>query len=114
MGFDPHDYSEFALELKFWSIKSEHVYYDMMFIKKVNGNLIAFKKIVSLFQERTVNYWFRDHRPILETGSAKDYVRYSAVNRIRRKFNKLHSQLRSIDRIFMFKLRIRGHIGQYK
>ena len=83
-------------------------------IKKVKGNLIACEKIVSLFQERTMNYWFRDHGPILETGSAKNYVRYSAVNRIRRKFNKLPSQLRSIDRISIFKSRIRGHIGQKK
>ena len=27
IGFDQHDYSEIALDLKLWSIKSEHVYY---------------------------------------------------------------------------------------
>ena len=78
----------------------------MMFIQKFKGNLIIWEEIVSLFQERTVTYWFRDQRPILEIGSAiyQDYVRFSAENSIRRKLkNKLPSELRSIDRISILK-----------
>ena len=70
--------------------------------------------IAPLFQDRTVNYLFRDHKSILEFGSAKDHVRYLAVNRIRRNFNKFPSDLSSIKKVSLFKAKLREHIAQYE
>ena len=61
-----------------------------MFAKKVKINCIPCNAIVSIFQDsRTLSYSLRDFRPIFESGSAKDYVRYASVKRIKRKYNKL-------------------------
>ena len=113
-AFDQHDYSEISKQVKLCSIKFEHIYHDLMFAKKVKINGVPCNKIVIIFKDRTVSYSLRDFRPIFESGSAKDYDRYASVNRIRRKYNKLPISIRNVERISLFKIRLREHITQYK
>ena len=66
----------FMFELK---LKSEHVYLDLMFSKKLKINGVPWNDIVTIFQDSTVSYSIRDLRvfwvciPIFESVSAKDY-----------------------------------------
>ena len=109
LTFDKHDHADIVSEVKLCSIKSEYAYSDLMFVKIVKINCIPCNDIVSIFQDRTLSYSLRDFRPVLESESAKEYVYYASVNRIKHKYNKLPISIRNFGRVYLFKISARKY-----
>ena len=71
-------------------------YYDLCFIIDVLKNKVTTPEINSLFQPREEHYDFRVFRPLLEETQRFDYTHEAPIHRIRRHWNKLTEEDRTI------------------
>lgn len=115
MSVVDHDYHELALSLQLESIKSLHVYHDIYFIKKVQLGLISCDSICNLFIERVNLYNLRVFRMYNERSSTRDYIFYSSVPRLRRKWNKIAvpAGLSNVNNLSQFKRELKILVNRY-
>lgn len=79
MHFDDHDYSDLGRSFEFGSIKSQHIYNDLCFIKSIKLNAIGSIDITYVFLSRIISCDLRNPRELLENIFNINYVRDSAV-----------------------------------
>lgn len=89
MNYDDHDYTDIAQSVKLESLKSLHVFHDLYFVKKVKLNLISSPDVVDIFGDRSVPYNLRLVRQLNEETSDSNYIYFSTVYRLRRKWNRV-------------------------
>lgn len=95
MRYNEHDYSNLERSLKLASIKSLYIRNDPCCVKC--------ERVVCLFEERNLSYTLRAPREFQEQFSARNYVYYSTVHRLGRKWNALPHQIRNIHSLAIFK-----------
>lgn len=114
VAYDQHDYEDISRLFGLASVKSEHIFQDIFFVKKITLGLIKSNELVNLFNSREVPYQLRDPRQLEEFSASPDYVRYSTIFRLRRKFNKTPITIRSQNRLSLFKDALRNHVSRFK
>lgn len=114
MNFDEHDYSLNSRLFNLGAIKSAHIYNDLCFVKKLKLAQIHCSDITNLFEARSVPYDLRNPRDLIEQTAFRTYVHYATVNRLRRKWNKLPSNIRFINTLSHFKVCLKKYVTRYK
>lgn len=115
LSYDEHDYSELAVSLGLESVKSLHIYHDLLFVRKVTLNLINSECIMNLFVKRDVPYELRLVREMREMNTNKNFIYYSSVPRLRRKWNKIviPSDIYCIGNLGVFKKKLKELVNRY-
>ena len=96
MAFNDHSYSRISRELNIFTIESTHRFYDFVFVWRIKNSKINCSELVKLFESRSLPHNIRNVRSIGEIKSTQDYVFYSIIPRLKRLWNSLNSDLRSI------------------
>lgn len=115
MSYDDHNYCNLASSLNLESLKSLHVYHDLYFVKKVQLKLVNCEVITNLFVMRESHYNLRVFREFVEGSSVRDYIYYSSLPRLRRKWNKIviPSDISNVNNISQFKAGLKTLVNRY-
>lgn len=117
MAFYDHDYTELAKSVDLCSIKSLHEYYDLLLIKKIlsksQDSSFSNDPLSNLFRARVLNYNFRSKRQLIEIDTNKDYIFYSVIFRLRRAWNCLPSEIKSLENFKEYKNEIFNFVINY-
>ena len=116
MSYDDHNYSDIAALIKLESLKSLHVYHDIYFVKKVQLKLVNCDDTFKLFVKRNISYDLRVTREFSEDKTIYDYIYYSTVPRLRRRWNKIlvPSDISNVNNLTKFKSGLKRLVNRFK
>lgn len=103
MRYDNHNYDWIMYALNIPSVESVHRYNDVVFTFKILRGLIAVSELRTLFTQRDLSYNLRAARILRESNSDTHFSFLTPVNRLRRLWNALPSNVQSIDSLLSFK-----------
>ena len=114
-SFDNHDYHDFSESVGLCTIKSLHDYYDLLFVRRVLDRFFPSlgNCLIDLFPTSVNRYNTRSHRDLVEKSSSRDYVFHSSVFRLRRRWNLLSIETRSVVKLRDFKDMLFDELCEY-
>ena len=98
-----HDYTPLVSQFNLPTLHSLQRYHDhLLMFKTLNGYILS-PSVNNLFQHRQLAYNLRWHRTLHEDTVQSNHRFYSAVNRLKRQWNLLPTNLQSIQHLAQFK-----------
>ena len=113
MDFKDHDYSFAIHQFKIPSIQNLHDYYDFLTVFKTINDITKVSRLKELFTRRTLSYNIREPRILEEYHFKSDFLHHSSIPRTIRKWNKLPSEMRSLNSVGIFKSSIKSYIYKF-